>query len=89
MTRLVCAHLYCFPLSSFQFSLLSVKENKEKAPANRIIRTVETAVPWAAFKAAGYDVRFVTENGKVPECDKKMLEGITQKLLVRNPLFKS
>ncbi|KAI1274971.1 class I glutamine amidotransferase-like protein [Xylaria sp. FL0933] len=41
----------------------------------------ETAVPWAAFKAAGYDVSFVTENGKVPRCDKKMVEGVTQKLL--------
>ncbi|KXJ85071.1 class I glutamine amidotransferase-like protein [Microdochium bolleyi] len=41
----------------------------------------ETAVPYAAFKAAGYDVSFVTEAGKTPECDKKMLEGVTQKLL--------
>jgi hypothetical protein len=28
-------------------------------------------------------VQLATENGKVPECDKKMLTGITQKLLVR------
>ncbi|KAI0397916.1 class I glutamine amidotransferase-like protein [Xylariaceae sp. FL0594] len=41
----------------------------------------ETAVPWAAFKNAGYEVSIATENGKVPECDKKMWEGITQKLL--------
>ncbi|KAI0969017.1 class I glutamine amidotransferase-like protein [Xylaria arbuscula] len=41
----------------------------------------ETAVPWAAFKAAGYEISFATENGKVPQCDKKMAEGITQKLL--------
>ncbi|GAP91577.1 putative family protein [Rosellinia necatrix] len=41
----------------------------------------ETAVPWAAFKAAGYDISFVTESGKVPRCDKKMVEGVTQKLL--------
>ncbi|KAI0467356.1 class I glutamine amidotransferase-like protein [Xylaria cf. heliscus] len=44
----------------------------------------ETAVPWAAFKAAGYEVSFATENGKVPRCDKKMVEGVTQKLLVRH-----
>lgn len=42
----------------------------------------ETAVPWAAFKTAGYEVSFATENGKVPQCDKKMVEGVTQKLLV-------
>ncbi|KAI0206600.1 class I glutamine amidotransferase-like protein [Astrocystis sublimbata] len=41
----------------------------------------ETAVPWAAFKAAGYEVHFATETGKAPRCDKKMLEGVTQKLL--------
>ncbi|KAI3337986.1 class I glutamine amidotransferase-like protein [Ustulina deusta] len=41
----------------------------------------ETAVPWAAFKTAGYEVSFATENGKVPQCDKKMVEGVTQKLL--------
>ncbi|KAI1188588.1 class I glutamine amidotransferase-like protein [Nemania serpens] len=41
----------------------------------------ETSVPWAAFKAAGYKVSIATENGKVPECDKKMVEGLTQKLL--------
>jgi putative intracellular protease/amidase len=43
---------------------------------------VETAVPYAAFKLAGFEVQFATENGKAPECDKKMLRGITQKLLV-------
>jgi len=41
----------------------------------------ETAVPYSAFKSAGYDIAFVTENGKAPECDKKMLQGVTQKLL--------
>lgn len=49
----------------------------------------ETAVPWAAFKAAGYDISFATESGKVPRCDKKMIEGITQKLLVRRSPFRS
>ncbi|KAI1400999.1 class I glutamine amidotransferase-like protein [Hypoxylon fuscum] len=41
----------------------------------------QTAVPYTAFKAAGYDVKFATENGKQPRCDKKLLEGFTQKLL--------
>ncbi|KAH6682474.1 class I glutamine amidotransferase-like protein [Halenospora varia] len=41
----------------------------------------ETAVPYTAFKRAGFEVVFATENGKTPACDKKMLEGITQKLL--------
>jgi putative intracellular protease/amidase len=42
----------------------------------------ETAVPYAAFKQAGFEVQFATENGKAPECDRKMLRGIIQKLLV-------
>ncbi|KAI1463579.1 class I glutamine amidotransferase-like protein [Daldinia caldariorum] len=41
----------------------------------------ETAVPYTAFKNAGYDVKFATETGNHPRCDKKMLEGFTQKLL--------
>ncbi|KAF4635703.1 hypothetical protein G7Y89_g2396 [Cudoniella acicularis] len=41
----------------------------------------ETAIPYAAFKKAGFEVFFATENGSTPACDKKMLEGITQKLL--------
>jgi len=41
----------------------------------------ETAVPYTAFKKAGFEVQFATENGKAPQCDRKMLEGITQKLL--------
>lgn len=40
----------------------------------------ETAVPFQAFVDAGFDVSFATEDGKSPECDKKMLEGVTQKL---------
>jgi hypothetical protein len=35
-----------------------------------------------ALKDAGFSVTIATENGKTPECDAKMLEGITQKLLV-------
>lgn len=42
----------------------------------------ETAIPFQEFLKAGFDISFATENGKSPECDKKMLEGITQKLLV-------
>jgi putative intracellular protease/amidase len=45
---------------------------------------LETAVPYRAFKKAGFEVHFATENGSAPQGDKKMLEGITQKLLVRN-----
>ncbi|KAK5991710.1 putative C14C4.04-like protein [Cladobotryum mycophilum] len=41
----------------------------------------ETAVPYVAFKTAGFDVKFVTENGTPPRCDSKMLEGITQLIL--------
>lgn len=35
-----------------------------------------------AFRNAGFDVNFATEVGKAPECDAKMLRGITQTLLV-------
>ena len=45
----------------------------------------ETSVPYTAFKEAGFEVHFATENGKAPECDKKMLRGVTQKLLVLIP----
>ncbi|KAL3963385.1 hypothetical protein ACCO45_000389 [Purpureocillium lilacinum] len=41
----------------------------------------ETAVPYTAFKEAGFDVAFATESGKPPSCDSRMLEGITQKIL--------
>ncbi|KAI0474957.1 class I glutamine amidotransferase-like protein [Xylariaceae sp. FL0804] len=41
----------------------------------------ETAVPYTAFKQAEYEIHFATETGKAPRCDKKMLEGFTQKLL--------
>lgn len=42
----------------------------------------ETAVPYAEFKKAGFEIDFITEKGNTPECDSKMLEGMTQKLLV-------
>ncbi|TQV90072.1 ThiJ/PfpI family protein [Cordyceps javanica] len=41
----------------------------------------ETAVPFTAFKEAGFQVTFATENGNVPRCDSRMLEGITQLIL--------
>ena len=50
---------------------------------NVLTGSTETAVPYTAFKNANYQVHFATETGKKPECDKKMLQGITQKLLVR------
>ena len=43
---------------------------------------LETAVPYAEFKKAGFEIDFVTERGNMPECDSKMLMGMTQKLLV-------
>jgi putative intracellular protease/amidase len=47
----------------------------------------EVAVPYTAFKEAGFEVQFATEEGKTPECDRKMLKGITQKLLVLSALL--
>ncbi|KAL6854939.1 hypothetical protein ACO1O0_006075 [Amphichorda felina] len=44
----------------------------------------ETAVPYTTFKKAGLDVNFATEAGKSPECDVKMLRGVTQTLLGAN-----
>lgn len=44
---------------------------------------VEATVPYVAFKDAGFDVKFATEKGKAPECDKLLIEGLGQKLLVR------
>lgn len=41
----------------------------------------ETAVPYSDFKNAGYHVAFITENGSVPECDRRMLYGWTQTFL--------
>jgi len=44
----------------------------------------ETAVPYEAFRKAGFSITFATENGAKPSCDAKMLTGITQKLLGAN-----
>ncbi|KAK3170659.1 hypothetical protein OEA41_002741 [Lepraria neglecta] len=41
----------------------------------------ETAIPYTEFKKAGFEIDFVTEKGNMPECDAKMLTGMTQKLL--------
>lgn len=43
----------------------------------------ETTVPYLAFKEAGFDVQFATETGKSPVCDRIMLEGLGQKILVQ------
>jgi hypothetical protein len=43
----------------------------------------ETTTPYTAFKKAGFEVYFVTETGKTPQCDQKLIKGLTQKLLVR------
>ena len=42
----------------------------------------ETVVPYTEFRNAGFEIDFVTEAGNMPECDAKMLTGMTQKLLV-------
>ncbi|KAF5968277.1 hypothetical protein FCOIX_11525 [Fusarium coicis] len=47
----------------------------------KLTESTETAVPYAAFKEAGFKVQFATETGKTPQCDKRMMEGITGKLL--------
>jgi putative intracellular protease/amidase len=41
----------------------------------------ETVIPYKALSEAGFPVHFCTETGKVPACDRLMLEGLTQKLL--------
>ncbi|KAI0121685.1 class I glutamine amidotransferase-like protein [Xylariales sp. AK1849] len=41
----------------------------------------ETSVPYTRMKEAGFEIKFATENGVSPHCDKRMLEGVTQKLL--------
>ncbi|KAI9643493.1 hypothetical protein NHQ30_008112 [Ciborinia camelliae] len=41
----------------------------------------ETSVPYTTFIAAGFTVDFATEDGKPPQCDRKMLTGVTQKIL--------
>lgn len=49
---------------------------------------VETSVPYTAFKDAGFEVQFATENGKSLQCDPKLLTGLTQKILVsRSHIF--
>lgn len=41
----------------------------------------ETVIPFTEFRKAGFEVHIATENGQAPECDAKMLTGITQKML--------
>lgn len=54
--------------------------------ANLCHAPTEVAVPYQAFKDAAFDVNFATETGKTPRCDSRMLEGLSQKLLVRTPI---
>lgn len=42
----------------------------------------EVAVPFTVWQDAGVDVSFATETGMIPGCDRRMCEGLTQKLLV-------
>ncbi|MCJ1338659.1 hypothetical protein MMC09_003948 [Bachmanniomyces sp. S44760] len=44
----------------------------------------ETAVPFTAFKEAGFEISIATEKGKSSDADEKMLSGMTQKLLGAN-----
>lgn len=54
-----------------------------EVPTRWLIPLIEAAGPYTAFKKAGFEVSFATENGKPPLSDKLLLEGLTQKLLVR------
>ena len=36
----------------------------------------ETAVPWRLLRAAGHEVEFATEAGRVPRCDPLLLTGV-------------
>lgn len=44
----------------------------------------ETAIPYRAFKSAGFSITFLTETGKSPICDSRMLQGISGALLGAN-----
>ncbi|KAF5647855.1 C6 zink-finger PRO1A [Fusarium tjaetaba] len=54
---------------------------KDTHGVTKLTEPTETAVPYAAFKEAGFKVQFATEAGKTPQCDKRMMEGVTGKLL--------
>lgn len=41
----------------------------------------ETAVPYAALAAAGYEISIATQHGAAPACDSRMLTGWTQTFL--------
>lgn len=49
---------------------------------DRADRETETAVAYAVFKDAGFEVQFATETGNSPKCDERMISGISGKLLV-------
>ena len=59
-----------------------VRLGEAKMAYTVLIAGLETAVPYNEFKKAGFEIDFVTEKGNMPECDSKMLTGMTQKILV-------
>ncbi|OAQ71099.2 DJ-1/PfpI family protein [Pochonia chlamydosporia 170] len=58
-----------------------LQERTKKSAEETSKSGTKTAVPFMAFKDAGFHVTVATENGKSPACDAKMLQGLTQKLL--------
>ena len=63
-------------------TIQQVKHSRTRSYQRYLRPFSETAVPYAEFKRASFEIDFVTEKGNMPECDSKMLEGMTQKLLV-------
>jgi len=46
------------------------------ALANRDFDLTEVVVPWEVFSKAGYNVDFVTGDGKQARCDPKLIDGV-------------
>jgi hypothetical protein len=44
---------------------------------------LEAATPFTVFEQAVFEVSYAAKEGKVPECDERMLRGWTGKLLIR------
>src|SRR3954452_8272559 len=43
---------------------------------DRDFDTTEVAVPWRILRDAGHEVVFATEQGRIAECDPKLLTGV-------------
>ena len=43
--------------------------------------SIETAIPWSVFKASSFSITFATESGKPPQCDSRLLTGLSATLL--------